>query len=288
MAAPPYNPHPTARSGGRQAAKTAGHHPTPTHPPTRTDPRRLDWYRPTPARSATAEQPSGTVLRHGYTYDEIEALARRVAKMNAAAGIHDPDDRYEIAFSAIVDRLYTAQTRPGAGHLFNEARTALYTAFLTQQRQRGIPFDAPGKSNQALRFRQYWNDWATRSTTASPERRVVEPMAVEQILPLLAPAERAALLALAEHESYVAAAAALGLSRKTFSCYVSKARRRFRVWWHEGETPSGQWRHDHYDRDGYVQMGLCHKRDTCQCATCIKWRAARAKRAEAEGEAVGA
>jgi DNA-directed RNA polymerase specialized sigma24 family protein len=287
VAAPRYDTHPAARRG-RQAATAAGTHPTPTRPPGRTDSRCPDSRHPVlnqAASSDAAGRGAGVVLRHGYTFDEIETLARRVARMNAAIGIYDPDDRYEIAFSAIVEKLYTAMTRPGAGYLFKEGRTAVYAAFLTQQRQRGIPFDLPGRPNQAIQFRKYWDDWAARGSTASPERRVIEPIAVEQILPELPPFLRSTLLALAEHGTYQAAADALGLSIKTFRTYVGRARRRFLVLWHEGETPSKQWRVEILDRSNLVRMGLRHKRDTCRCATCTVSRAARAKHAKAEGEA---
>ena len=59
----------------------------------------------------------------------------------------------------------------------------------------------------------------------------------------LAPHQAQALLALAEHGDYEAAAA-LGLPYGAFGKRLSAARAAFMTLWHEHETPPGRWRTD--------------------------------------------
>jgi hypothetical protein len=68
--------------------------------------------------------------------------------------------------------------------------------------------------------------------TPGPEERVVDRVAVAQIWPRLRPLHQQVPAALAAHEDYGRAAAALGKSRKTFTTQVGQARRAFLDLWH--------------------------------------------------------
>jgi hypothetical protein len=86
-------------------------------------------------------------------------------------------------------------------------------------------------------FMRYWHD----TGHASPEERATERLALAQIWARLRPAQRDLLAAMAEHEDYAKAAAALGKTWHTFATQISHARTAFRELWHEGETPSRPW-----------------------------------------------
>ena len=110
-------------------------------------------------------------------------------------------------------------------------------------RHRGIP-RARGDNytgrTDVPHFHAYWNTVARH--TASPEEPIVERVALAQIRPRLAPRFQDALLALAAHENYQAAASSLGLRQNTFYKRVQQARNAVLALWWEGETPRRGWR----------------------------------------------
>lgn len=187
-----------------------------------------------------------TPLRHGYTIADLHTLTRLAVHTahggGAAASWHD---RYDTAWSAIAEHLYTATEQPQRGPLVRAGQLAIL-AELDGHRQaygyyrrktdgdRHGPFSSPA-------FRAYWWDLCGATPTRSPEAGIVERAALAQILPMLTPAQANAILALAIHGDYQVAADALGMKYSTFKGYVADGRRRFRAWWHEGEVPSKPW-----------------------------------------------
>jgi hypothetical protein len=69
----------------------------------------------------------------------------------------------------------------------------------------------------------------------------VDRAALWQIWSQLEERHRVALLALATHEDYQAAADAMGVPYATYVTRVRRARHAFYALWHEGETPSRPW-----------------------------------------------
>jgi hypothetical protein len=76
---------------------------------------------------------------------------------------------------------------------------------------------------------------------SGPEERATEYLALAQIWARLRPKDRELLAAMAEHEDYAKAAAALGKPRHTYATEIGRARKAFREQWHQGETPSRPW-----------------------------------------------
>jgi DNA-directed RNA polymerase specialized sigma24 family protein len=196
------------------------------------------------ATTATTERPPGSDdLRHGYTLTDLHQLAR-LAVHTAGAMAGDWHDRYDTAWSAIVEHLYTTVTPPARYDLVRAGQLGIYAVVDGDRQHHGYyrrksdgaqhgPCSSPA-------FQTYWVDWIT-STVSDPAQGIVERLALPAVLATLTDRQRQALLALAAHDSYPAAAAALGVRQGTFSCYIADARRRIDVVWHQGETPVSRW-----------------------------------------------
>lgn len=197
---------------------------------------------------------SHTCLRYGYTIADLQRLARLVAATTPTGTGYT--DRYAEAYSAIAEHLYASTERPDDHDLVHAGRDAVLTEKRRLLRQHGYaaPTDrAEGGVGTGPRFVAYW-DWAAQPTP-SPENKVVDRVAVGQIMPLLMPKELAAVNALAAFGDHQSAAAALGMNYKQFCDNLNRGRRRFLTWWHEGEVPSRPWTSDRRDggadaRDG--------------------------------------
>lgn len=98
----------------------------------------------------------------------------------------------------------------------------------------------PGSQSAKPAFWRYWQ--SESSPGCSPERSVVDGVALVQIWPRLSSVQREAMEALAVCEDYQVAADMLGLDFDLFRGRVRNARRRFLELWHEGEAPSQVWR----------------------------------------------
>jgi hypothetical protein len=80
---------------------------------------------------------------------------------------------------------------------------------------------------------QFWSS----GVTPSPEDRVVDRLAVDQVLASLKHTYRDAITALALADDYAKGAELLGLNYTAFTARLSIARRQILTLWHEGETP---------------------------------------------------
>jgi hypothetical protein len=182
-------------------------------------------------------------LRHGWTMGGLQDAARHSVHL-AGKLASDWHERYDTAFSGIAEHLYAVEQPPTYTDLTYAGQTAIWQTVRAELHHHGhyrshTDLAAHG-AGSSPRFRAFWSD-EYRSTTPSAEAGIVERLAVQQILPLLTASELDALLALAVTDDYHAAADMLGISYDRFKEHLSKARRRLRLWWHEGEQPSKQW-----------------------------------------------
>lgn len=177
-----------------------------------------------------------TPIRYGWTLAELDTLARAVVSNNRAwwpAG--DREDLYAAAWHGIVEHLYSSETEPRRSELMEAGRQALANDVRDSMRHHGARRDS---SNSGAKYSIYWG-WAGRSVP-SPEAGIVERLALAQILPELTDGQLAAIHALAATGDYAEAARLVG-SATGLRSQLMKGRRRFRAFWHEGETPSTPW-----------------------------------------------
>jgi DNA-directed RNA polymerase specialized sigma24 family protein len=184
-------------------------------------------------------------LPQGYTLARIEALARVAARATLTDG-DTMADRVDDAWAAMVERLYADPAPISAPHLVWVGRKALYRSDRDRLREHGFyDRDSTYGPGSAPRFRDYWY----RRTDAF-EHTLVERHTLSAIWSALAERDREVLVAFAIWDDYQAAARALGIPHGSFRTYISAARRRFRRLWHEGETPSEHWGHNHPGNGG--------------------------------------
>lgn len=176
-------------------------------------------------------------LRYGYTLAALHRLAR-LAALGVGARAADFQGRYDTAYSAIAEHLYTAEHPPREHNLITVGRAAI----LDEEREAARSHGQIRADESAPRFVVYW-EWAAR-TTPSPETRVVERVAISQILATLPPTQYASVQARAAFPDQRAAAAALGVNVKNFCSNLRYARTKSLALWHEGETPSRVWQRD--------------------------------------------
>lgn len=188
---------------------------------------------------------------HGYTLHDIDHLTRTVIRLDRWYTAGDIDERFDAIRHAIIELLLTSTQPPTRNELLHAGTVASDNTVRDDARNHGRD---TGHGKPMPEFHRYW---ASAHRGASPETRIVERVALTQIWPLLRPSERNALTTLAATEDYEATADALGIAKGTLSTIVSTGRRRFFEAWHEGETPSKQWRTDRRvgSRDGRDHFG---------------------------------
>jgi hypothetical protein len=189
---------------------------------------------------------ASTELRHGYTLHDLDRVTRGVLRYSRIMIGHG-DERYAVVHHGIVEALYASDGPVAENELFQAGQAALWKANAANRRLYGQAWIENGNGSgygsvgSRLSFVKYWDG---RQVTASPENPIVDRTALSQILPTLTSGQQAALIALAVHDDYAAAAASLGLPYGTFVSRVSVARERFLALWHEGEEPSKPWGRD--------------------------------------------
>lgn len=185
--------------------------------------------------------PSSAVpVAHGWTLDALESLAASVVAGHRhwwPAG--DMADQHAAAWDGITEHLLTAEDAPSRRDLYSAGLRSLAAHVRRELAHAGHGAHAAGP-NAGAKFSAYWHQAALPGL----DEKVAERLALPQILAALPPAQRHALHALAASGDYQAAAVASGVSAGTFEQRVHRARARFRELWHEGESPSRQWRKD--------------------------------------------
>ncbi|MEU7831318.1 hypothetical protein [Nonomuraea sp. NPDC049129] len=174
-------------------------------------------------------------VRHGYTLHDLDQMTRAavIADRSMASNI---EDRKDIAWSAIAEHLCMSEEPPARQELIRIGWQAIYREARTAYRERGRPDEAWSGSENAPRprFAQYWRD---RQVAPSHEHRVVESIAVWQVLAPLTDTYRSAVVALATTDDYDKAAEMLDISYTAFKFRIQTARKSVLSLWHEGETP---------------------------------------------------
>jgi len=199
-------------------------------------------------------------VRHGYTVADVQRLAR-VAILARARSLRPTVATYPQihgeACGLIVIYLYEQADRPAEVELLRAVDRGFSAATEKDLSFRGRP--RSGDYGTAPRFAKYWMDFAT-SMSASPEDRVVDHIAVRQILAHLSPARREPIIVMAATGDRDLAAEALGITRSQFTTRLTKARAAFRALWHEGEMPSAAWSYDRGSRDDGVMAAFRDRR----------------------------
>lgn len=196
-----------------------------------------------PARRDTATDPApdsaDTTLRHGYTLASITRLARWVVSHGRYQG-SDAADRIDAAWFAMIEHLYTCDTPPHPSALTSAGISGVDRYIAGEMHAHGQQRTERGGGTLPS-FERYW----TTGTHKTPiEDRVVERIALKQIMPLLTARQAEVVHALAAAENYRGAAQLLDMNPATFNVTIRNARRRFLAAWHQGETPSGTWGND--------------------------------------------
>jgi hypothetical protein len=175
-------------------------------------------------------------LRHGYTLADLNHVARAAVAADRLMAM-SATERYDLAWSAIAEHLYSAETPPHRSALIATGWQAIARHVRDGLRQRGYtdsrPRDWSSDQPTMPRYVQFWHG----QVTPSHEDKVVEKLAATQVFAVLRGPYRDAVLALAVHDDYRKAAEALGISDKALRFRLGRARRRFLIEWHEGETP---------------------------------------------------
>lgn len=179
------------------------------------------------------------LLRFEYTLGGVETLARQAVMGNRqywSGG--NRLDQHDLARFAILEALYAAEEQPQPVELLRAAQRALSRDKEVEMRTHGIPVSS---RETGAHFATYW---LSERVAGSPERGVVEVMALRQIFPMLQASHQQALLALAATGDQRAAAELMGVGLNTFYTWVQRGRAAFRTLWHEGEAPSKPWGKD--------------------------------------------
>lgn len=178
-------------------------------------------------------------VRYGYTLTDLDRLARS-AVTSAWASALDYRDRYDAAWHAIAELLYSSGERPTGWDLKCAGTAAVNQLGQDDCRHHGYDRSHPdaGAGGRPY-FQRYWT--LAGRTAPSPEDGVVDRLALMQIWPTLTGAQRQALLALAVYEDHRQAADAIDRTPTTYRAHVKDGRARFRALWHEGEMPSRMW-----------------------------------------------
>jgi hypothetical protein len=186
---------------------------------------------PEQAEKAPEQRRGPTDVRFGYTLNDLDRLARTVVVANSQwwpAG--DRKDQADTAWSGIVEYLYTTEDEPAERDLLDAGTRALVEDTKGYRKHHGLRNG--GLIADGPRFATYWYE-----PPAEPwEERVIERIAVNQILAQVKPHEVDALLALAAHGDYAAAAEGLGLNYTTLTVRLSNARKTFRRHWFTPDT----------------------------------------------------
>ncbi|GGP55615.1 sigma-70 family RNA polymerase sigma factor [Streptomyces abikoensis] len=172
-------------------------------------------------------------VRHGYTLIDLHRFAASAvaADRSLASNAHL---RYDIAWSAIAEALIEAGEPPSPQELVRVGWQAIYADVKQGWQLYGVARSSGERAvGSAPRFVTYW-----RHTHETPvEERLVERIAVWEVLGSLPPVYRDAVVALAAHGTLQGAAQALGITEAAMKGRIATAKRRFAARWYAPEAP---------------------------------------------------
>lgn len=216
------------------------------------------------------------MVGHGYTVAELDRVARKAALVSRW---RFPlfAERLDLARFAIAEHLLTTQEPPEFWSLVNLGEQAITAHVEREGRYKGV-YVADSSFAMGTAMPRYWRYWSSASQpTRSPENRIVDVLALQQIWRRLTRSHQTVLVALATYGDYQEAAAALGKPYHSFVSTISTARQQFLRLWHQHETPSVVWGRD----DGRRNRSRAETRRSATVVT-IRRRARRRRVKEAD------
>jgi hypothetical protein len=173
-------------------------------------------------------------LWHGYSYADIDAVARLVIRVDRYRTDVDMEERFNAVRFAIIDHLATAADQPARQDLVNAGRRAADDYVREEMHAHGWDRRRLDLGSGGLPgFQRYWQS----SGRVPLDERIVERLAVRQVWPTLTLVQQQAVMALALTDDHAAAAVQLGIPYSSYAARLRKARIRFHALWHEHETP---------------------------------------------------
>lgn len=175
-----------------------------------------------------------TEIRFGYTLADLDAMARAACRADRSLA-SDADTRYQVAWSAIAIAIVEAPHRPRRDALVRVGWQAIYDEIRQMRHTLGMARDSSDSAFGMVAGHRAQSFWY--QPTAQFEDALVERLAVPAIVATLTDTERSAVVALAVHDDYAAAAGALGVKMSTLTVRLSAARRRFYRRWYAPHVP---------------------------------------------------
>ncbi len=207
-------------------------------------------------------------LVHGFTMADLDRIARAASRLRHYIRSVDENDRYECAWHAAAERLYSSVEPPRYMDLVLAGLTAIQKEVGAHLRHHGIDRNT---WEPAPRFTLYWD----ASTVDRPGRwpedftdHVTERMALPQVLGLLTAMEYEAVSALAAHGSQVAAASAVGVSPHVFQQRIGRARRRIAEAWLAPDQPRQRRANACLSGHDRAEHGFMDEHGRWVCRTC--------------------
>jgi DNA-directed RNA polymerase specialized sigma24 family protein len=157
---------------------------------------------------------------HGYDPDRIGAMAMTVVTRHPSWWTEGTrNDHFEAAYGGIAEALLRAESPPSPLGLYRAGQKALRAWVHAESRYRGRRVPAI--------FTRYWEP----VLPADPQDIATDRADLARILAVLSPRQREAVIALAEHGSFAAAAEATGIPLGTYKVHVARARAKFAELW---------------------------------------------------------
>jgi len=178
-------------------------------------------------------------LVHGFTMADVHNVARLAVHVSGML-VGTWHERYDIAWSAVVEHLFSAEAPPERYDLVRAGRLALYEVINDEYRHYGYykakTYGGTHGMGSSPAFSKYW--WDQLTVIPPADGKIVERNALMQIWAALSATDRQALTACAVYDGdYRAAAEALGLTYQGFRRAISRARGRAQALWFDDETP---------------------------------------------------
>lgn len=168
-------------------------------------------------------------VRYGYTLGDLDRLARRVVSAHRGWwGAGDRHDQYETAWSGIAEHLAAATEAPSEFDLTAAGTAAVDQEVKAIQRHHG----SDRADGVRPRYAAYWYE-----PPAEPwEDRLIERIAVRQVLEAASPTERKVVLALAATGDIDGTAVILDTTSGAAKRRLSRARATLRAHWYAPEA----------------------------------------------------
>lgn len=174
-------------------------------------------------------------LRYGYTLDDLDHMTRTALMANRSMAA-DWIDRYDAAYFAITEHLYSAETWPQRHDLVGTGIKAISKMVRLELQHHGIDRQNMDNLAEGRKHRGYHMFWEGHLTFPSHEDYVVDRVALDQVWEVLSVGDRQIIAARAAYEDNGRAAEALARKRHSFVTQLNQGRRRFRTLWFGGET----------------------------------------------------